>query len=105
MAQKRVSSITSQTVDFAQWYTDVCTKAELMSYSEVKGFIIYRPYGYALWENIQSYLNKAFKQTGHENVYLPLLIPESLFQKEKDHVSGFAPETAMVTTTWLTTTR
>lgn len=99
MAQKRVSSITSQTVDFAQWYTDVCTKAELMSYSEVKGFIIYRPYGYALWENIQTYLNKAFKQTGHENVYLPLLIPESLFQKEKDHVSGFAPETAMVTTT------
>ena len=99
MAQKRVSSITSQTVDFAQWYTDVCTKAELMSYSEVKGFIIYRPYGYALWENIQAYLNKAFKQTGHENVYLPLLIPESLFQKEKDHVSGFAPETAMVTTT------
>jgi prolyl-tRNA synthetase len=99
MAQKRVSSITSQKVDFAQWYTDVCTKAELMSYSEVKGFIIYRPYGYALWENIQAYLNKAFKQTGHENVYLPLLIPESLFQKEKDHVSGFAPETAMVTTT------
>jgi prolyl-tRNA synthetase len=99
MAQKRVSSITSRDVDFAQWYTDVCTKAELMSYSEVKGFIIYRPYGYALWENIQAYLNKAFKQTGHENVYLPLLIPESLFQKEKDHVSGFAPETAMVTTT------
>lgn len=99
MAQKRVSSITSQDVDFAQWYTDVCTKAELMSYSEVKGFIVYRPYGFALWENIQTYLNKAFKKTGHENVYLPLLIPESLFQKEKDHVSGFAPETAMVTTT------
>ncbi len=99
MSQKRVSSITSQDVDFAQWYTDVCTKAELMSYSDVKGFIIYRPYGYAIWERIQEYLNQAFKKTGHENVYLPLLIPESLFQKEKDHVEGFAPETAMVTTT------
>jgi len=99
MTQKRVSSITSQSEDFAKWYTDVCTKAELMSYSDVKGFIIYRPYGYAIWELIQEYLNKAFKKTGHDNVYLPLLIPESLFQKEKDHVVGFAPETAMVTTT------
>lgn len=98
MAKKFVSSITSQDTDFAQWYTDVCVKAELMSYSDVKGFIIYRPYGYALWENIQRYLNKKFKETGHDNVYLPLLIPESLFQKEKDHVEGFAPETAMVTT-------
>jgi len=98
MAKKFVSSITSQDTDFAQWYTDVCLKAELMSYSDVKGFIIYRPYGYALWENIQTYLNQKFKETGHDNVYLPLLIPESLFQKEKDHVEGFAPETAMVTT-------
>ncbi|MGB1097394.1 MAG: aminoacyl--tRNA ligase-related protein, partial [Acholeplasmataceae bacterium] len=99
MAKKFVSTITSQTENFAQWYTDVCVKAELMSYSDVKGFIIYRPYGYAIWENIQQYLNTKFKQTGHDNVYLPLLIPESLFQKEKDHVEGFAPETAMVTTT------
>lgn len=99
MAKKFVSNITSQTENFAQWYTDVCVKAELMSYSDVKGFIIYRPYGYAIWENIQQYLNTQFKQTGHDNVYLPLLIPESLFQKEKDHVEGFAPETAMVTTT------
>ena len=99
MAKKFVSTITSQTENFAQWYTDVCVKAELMSYSDVKGFIIYRPYGYAIWENIQQYLNSQFKQTGHDNVYLPLLIPESLFQKEKDHVEGFAPETAMVTTT------
>lgn len=98
MTKKFVSSITSQDVDFAQWYTDVCVKAELMSYSDVKGFIIYRPYGYALWENIQQYLNQKFKETGHDNVYLPMLIPESLFQKEKDHVEGFAPETAMVTT-------
>lgn len=99
MSKKFVSTITSQTEDFAKWYTDVCMKAELMSYSDVKGFIIYRPYGYAIWENIQQYLNTKFKQTGHDNVYLPLLIPESLFQKEKDHVDGFAPETAMVTTT------
>ncbi len=99
MSKKFVSSVTSQQEDFAKWYTDVCMKAELMSYSDVKGFIIYRPYGYAIWENIQQYLNTKFKETGHENVYLPLLIPESLFQKEKDHVEGFAPETAMVTTT------
>ena len=99
MSKKFVSTITSQSEDFAKWYTDVCMKAELMSYSDVKGFIIYRPYGYAIWENIQQYLNTKFKQTGHDNVYLPLLIPESLFQKEKDHVDGFAPETAMVTTT------
>lgn len=99
MSKKFVSTITSQSEDFAKWYTDVCMKAELMSYSDIKGFIIYRPYGYAIWENIQQYLNVKFKQTGHDNVYLPLLIPESLFQKEKDHVDGFAPETAMVTTT------
>jgi prolyl-tRNA synthetase len=98
MSKKLVSSITSQKEDFAKWYTDVCLKAELMEYSDVKGFIIYRPYGYALWENIQAYLNVEFKKTGHQNVYMPLLIPESLFQKEKDHVDGFAPETAMVTT-------
>ncbi|CCV64001.1 Prolyl-tRNA synthetase [Alteracholeplasma palmae J233] len=99
--KKLVESITSRDVDFAQWYTDLCLKAELMDYSDAKGFIIYRPYGYALWEGIQDYLNKKFKETQHQNVYLPLLIPESLFQKEKDHIEGFAPETAMVTTTGL----
>ncbi len=83
--------------DFAQWYTDVCRKAELMDYSSVKGFIIYRPYGYGIWENIQAYLDRRFKMTGHENVYMPLVIPESLFQKEKDHVEGFAPETLIAT--------
>ena len=91
------NSITRQEDDFAQWYTDVCVKAELMDYSSVKGFIIYRPYGYAIWENIQEYLNKKFKNVGVENVYLPLVIPSSLFQKEKDHVSGFAPETLIAT--------
>ena len=90
-------SITSRDEDFAQWYTDVCKKAELMDYSEVKGFIIYRPYGYAIWEEIQNYMNKEFKKTGHENVYLPLVINESLFQKEKDHVQGFAPECLIAT--------
>lgn len=94
-----VESITSRDVDFAQWYTDLCLKAELMDYSDAKGFIIYRPYGYAIWENMMTYLDHRFKESGHENVYMPLLIPESLFQKEKDHVKGFAPETAMVTTT------
>ena len=97
--KKLVSSITSRDQDFAQWYTDLCLKAELMDYSDVKGFIIYRPYGYAIWEGIMQYLDRRFKETNHQNVYMPLLIPESLFQKEKDHVEGFAPETAMVTTT------
>jgi prolyl-tRNA synthetase len=97
--QKMVASITSRDQDFAQWYTDLCLKAELMDYSDVKGFIIYRPYGYAIWEGIQNYLDRRFKETNHQNVYMPLVIPESLFQKEKDHVEGFAPETAMITTT------
>ena len=90
-------SITRQEDDFAQWYTDVCVKAELMDYSSVKGFIIYRPYGYAIWEQIQNFLDKRFKQTGHENVYMPMVIPESLFNKEKEHVEGFAPETLICT--------
>ncbi len=90
-------SITGRDVDFAKWYTDVCRKAELMDYSSVKGFIIYRPYGYAIWEQIQNYLNRKFKQTGHQNVYMPLVIPESLFNKEKEHVEGFAPETLIAT--------
>ena len=90
--QIKNESITRQEDDFAQWYTDVCKKAELMEYSTVKGFIIYRPYGYAIWEQIQNYLDKRFKQTGHENVYMPMVIPESLFKKEKEHIEGFAPE-------------
>ena len=99
MAQdkKQVEQITDMEVDFAQWYTDVCKKAELIDYSSIKGMFIYRPYGYAIWENIQKELDARFKATGHENVYLPMLIPESLLQKEKDHVEGFAPECAWVT--------
>lgn len=95
--KKLVESITSMDVDFAQWYTDIVKKAEMIEYSTVKGAVILRPYGYALWENIQGYLDKKFKETGHENVYMPMLIPESLLQKEKDHVAGFAPEVAWVT--------
>ncbi len=90
-------SITPRDEDFAQWYTDVCKKAELMDYTSTKGFIIYRPYGYAIWENIRNYLDKEFKETGHENVYMPLVIPQSLFQKEKDHIEGFAPECLVAT--------
>ena len=93
MAQdkRQVDAITARDEDFAQWYTDVCKKAELIDYTSVKGMFIYRPYGYAIWENIQQELDRRFKETGHENVYLPVLIPESLLQKEKDHVEGFAP--------------
>ena len=95
--KKQVEQITDMEVDFAQWYTDVCKKAELIDYSSIKGMFIYRPYGYAIWENIQREMDRRFKETGHENVYLPMLIPESLLQKEKDHVAGFAPECAWVT--------
>ncbi len=99
MAQekKQVEQITDMEVDFAKWFTDVCKKAELIDYSSVKGMFILRPYGYAIWENIQRTLDDEFKRLGHENVYLPMLIPESLLQKEKDHVEGFAPECAWVT--------
>jgi prolyl-tRNA synthetase len=90
-------AITAMEEDFAKWYTDVCRKAELMDYSSVKGFIIYRPYGYAMWELIQQHMDRLLKQTGHENVYMPMLIPQSLLQKEADHVEGFAPECAVVT--------
>ena len=95
--QIKNDAITRRSEDFAQWYTDICKKAELMDYSSVKGFIIYRPYGYAIWEEIQNYLNKRFKETGHQNVYMPTVIPESLFNKEKEHVSGFAPEPLICT--------
>ncbi len=94
---KKVEQITDMEVDFAQWFTDVCTKAQLIDYSSIKGVFIYRPYGYAIWENIQHIMDKEFKKQGVENVYMPLLIPESLLQKEKDHVEGFAPECAWVT--------
>ena len=94
---KKVEQITDMEVDFAQWFTDVCKKAQLIDYSSVKGVFIYRPYGYAIWENIQHILDKEFKKQGVENVYMPMLIPESLLQKEKDHVEGFAPECAWVT--------
>ena len=95
--EKKVEQITDMEVDFAQWFTDVCTKAELVDYSGVKGCYILRPYGYAIWENIQKELDAMFKRDGHENVSMPMLIPESLLQKEKDHVEGFAPECAWVT--------
>ncbi|HEY5561789.1 MAG TPA: proline--tRNA ligase [Clostridiaceae bacterium] len=95
--KKLVEAITSMNEDFAKWYTDVVKKAELTDYSSVRGCMIIRPYGYAIWEKIQRYLDDAFKATGHENVYMPLLIPESLLQKEKEHVKGFAPEVAWVT--------
>jgi prolyl-tRNA synthetase len=95
--KKLVEAITSMDEDFAQWYTDVVKKAELIDYSSVKGCMIIRPAGYAIWENIQKELDKRFKETGVENVYMPLFIPESLLEKEKDHVEGFAPEVAWVT--------
>ena len=95
--KKLVEAITSMDVDFAQWYTDVVKKAELIDYSSVKGCMIIKPAGYAIWENIQRQLDARFKETGVENVYMPMFIPESLLQKEKDHVEGFAPEVAWVT--------
>jgi len=95
--EKKVEQITDMDADFAQWFTDVVTKAELIDYSGIKGFYILRPYAYAIWENIQSILDRRFKELGHENVSMPVLIPESLLQKEKDHVEGFAPEVAWVT--------
>ena len=98
MAEKKlVEAITSMNEDFAQWYTDVVKKAELIDYSNVKGCMVIKPAGYAIWENIQKELDRRFKETGVENVYMPMFIPESLLQKEKDHVEGFAPEVAWVT--------
>ena len=95
--EKKVEQITDMEVDFAQWYTDICRKAELVEYASVKGFTILRPYGYAIWENIQSIMDAEFKKTGHENVAMPVLIPESLLKKEGELVNGFAPEVAWVT--------
>ena len=95
--KKMVDQITSMDEDFAKWYTDICKKADLIDYSSVKGCMIIRPYGYAIWELIQANLDRRFKELGHENVYMPMFIPESLLQREKDHVEGFAPEVAWVT--------
>ncbi|MDR1891543.1 MAG: proline--tRNA ligase [Oscillospiraceae bacterium] len=95
--KKQVEAITAMDEDFARWYTDVVKKAELADYSSVRGCMIIRPYGYAVWENVQRDLDARFKATGHENVMMPLFIPEGLLQKEKDHVEGFAPEVAWVT--------
>ena len=95
--KKMVDAITSMDEDFAKWYTDICTKAELIAYTSVKGCMVIRPYGYAIWEHIQRLLDTRFKEMGHENVCMPMFIPESLLQKEKDHVEGFAPEVAWVT--------
>jgi len=95
--KKQVEAITSMEEDFAQWYTDVVKKAELIDYTSVKGCMVFKPAGYAIWELIQKQLDARFKETGVENVYLPMFIPESLLEKEKDHVEGFAPEVAWVT--------
>lgn len=99
MAQqkKMVEAITSMDEDFSKWYTDIVKKAELMDYSSVKGCMVIEPYGYAIWENIQKDLDARFKKVGVQNVYMPIFIPESLLQREKDHVAGFAPEVAWVT--------
>ena len=95
--EKFVSEITPRDTDFAQWYTDVIKKTDLVDYAPVRGCMVMKPYGYAIWELIQKELDARFKATGHQNVYLPMLIPESLLLKEADHVEGFAPEVAWVT--------
>ena len=95
--KKQVEAITSMSEDFAQWYTDIVLKAELVDYSSIKGCLVIKPAGYAIWELIQKQLDERFKETGVENVYMPMFIPESLLEKEKDHVEGFAPEVAWVT--------
>lgn len=95
--KKQVEQITSMEVDFAQWYTDVVKKADLIDYTSVKGCMVFKPAGYAIWELIQKQMDERFKATGVQNVYLPMFIPESLLEKEKDHVEGFAPEAAWVT--------
>ena len=97
LVKKMVEQITSMDEDFGKWYTDICTKADLIDYSSVKGCMVIRPYGYAIWELIQSNLDRRFKELGHENLYMPMFIPESLLNKEKEHVEGFAPEVAWVT--------
>lgn len=97
MAIVKNEKITSRDVDFAQWYTDIIKQAHLAHYSSVKGCLVIEPYAYAIWENMQTVLDKMFKETGHENLYMPMFIPESLLKKESEHVEGFAPEVAWVT--------
>ena len=94
---KKNKAITSRDVDFAQWYTDIVRNAKLASYSNVKGFTVFEPNGYAIWENIQAVADRRFKELGHQNIMMPMLIPESLLNKEADHIEGFAPEVAWVT--------
>ena len=94
--KKLVEAVTSMEQDFAQWYTDVVIKAGLIEYTSVKGCMAIKPYGYAIWENIQHELDQRFKKTGVENVYMPLVTPESLLEREKDHVAGFAPAVGWV---------
>nr|WP_253301320.1 aminoacyl--tRNA ligase-related protein [Spiroplasma endosymbiont of Phyllotreta cruciferae] len=95
--KKKLDKITPREVDFAQWYTDIVLNADLISYGAVKGTMIFKPYGYAIWENIQRFLDVELKKVGVKNVYFPLLIPKTLFNKEKDHIEGFSPEIATVT--------
>ncbi len=95
--QKTVEELADVTDDFSRWYLDVIQKAELADYAPVRGCMVIRPYGYAIWEHIQRLLDARIKATGHENAYFPLLIPESFLQKEAEHVEGFAPEVAWVT--------
>ena len=95
--QQFVTHITPREEDFSQWYTDIILKADLVDYAPVRGCMVIKPYGYGIWENIQKELDRRFKETGHENAYFPLLIPESLLRKEAEHVEGFAPEVAWVT--------
>lgn len=97
MNDKRIKEITSRDEDFGKWYTDVIKKADLVDYSSTKGSMIIRPYGFAIWENMVKILDEMFKETGHQNVQMPMFIPESLFNVEKEHVEGFAPEVAVVT--------
>src|SRR5579871_1921031 len=92
-----VKEIPPKSADLSAWYTAACLKAELVSYSPVRGCVVLRPYGFALWENVQKHLDARFKATGHENAYFPLLIPENLLVREAEHVEGFAPEVAWVT--------
>ncbi|MFW8664415.1 proline--tRNA ligase, partial [Candidatus Phytoplasma citri] len=96
MKKKLVKMVHFRDIDFSQWYTDLCLKAELISYSDVPGFFIYLPNGYFLWEMIQKFLNNYLKKSNHQNVYFPLLFSENLFQLEKDHIKGFAPETLII---------
>src|SRR3989338_6229123 len=97
MPKETSQSITKASVDFSQWYLDVIAAADLAEHSDVKGSMIIKPYGYAIWERMQRILDDRIKATGHENAYFPLLIPESYLHREKEHVEGFSPELAVVT--------